>query len=286
MARCFVNGVCIFTLKMMGCKLLSGYLGLALADVWRGLLRINLVVMLSYHEVKLRYQRSILGPLWITISMGVMVVSIGVVFGGIFKTEISEFLPFLASGLILWTFITGSIVEGCSAFISDAHLIRQIRLPYSVYVFKVFLRNFIILGHNALIIPLLYIVFDKPLNTAQFLFLPGIFLFSLNVTWIIALVALISTRYRDMQQIISSMLQVFFYISPIIWSPSLLQETDKVVILKYNPIYYLLDIVRSPVLSEFPNFNSWIICFAMFVAGSMVTLLAYNRKINQLSYWV
>ncbi len=60
--------------------------------------------MLGWQDVRQRYRRSALGPFWLTISMGVMIGTIGIVFGQIFKTPMREFLPFLAAGMILWSF--------------------------------------------------------------------------------------------------------------------------------------------------------------------------------------
>src|SRR5690606_41829114 len=101
---------------------------LAVADITGAIKRYSLVGMLGWQDVRQRYRRSALGPFWLTISMGVMIGAIGLVFGRIFGTPMSEFLPFLATGLIIWTFISSSVNEGSSAFFSVVALIEQ--LPF------------------------------------------------------------------------------------------------------------------------------------------------------------
>src|SRR3546814_9209460 len=80
----------------------KSYMRLALVDVAKTTKRYTLVGMLGWQDVRQRYRRSALGPFWLTISMGVMIATIGVVFGSIFKTPMVEFFPFLSLGLILW----------------------------------------------------------------------------------------------------------------------------------------------------------------------------------------
>src|SRR5271168_5078416 len=61
---------------------------------------------LGWMDIRLRYRRTILGPWWATLSIGAMIGSVGLVFGSIFGDEMSSYLPFFASGVIIWTLIS------------------------------------------------------------------------------------------------------------------------------------------------------------------------------------
>src|SRR5690606_38293826 len=100
-----------------------------LKDISAAIREYSLVGMLGWQDVRQRYRRSVLGPFWLTISMGIMIFTIGVVFGHIFKTPMQEFLPFLAIGLILWGFISSVITEGCMGFIAAEGIIKQLPIP-------------------------------------------------------------------------------------------------------------------------------------------------------------
>lgn len=121
---------------------------LALADLTEGLARWRLWGLLAWQDIKQRYRRSSLGPFWLTISMGVMIGTLGVLYGKLFKMAIQEYLPFLCLGLLTWTFISTSILEGCTVFIASESVIKQIKLPLSSHVYRLVWRNLIILGHN------------------------------------------------------------------------------------------------------------------------------------------
>src|SRR5438445_6358042 len=92
----------------------KSFAAVAIADITAAVKRYPLVGMLGWQDVRQRYRRSALGPFWLTISMGVMIGTIGLVFGQIFNSPMREFLPFLAIGMILWTFISSVVTEGCA----------------------------------------------------------------------------------------------------------------------------------------------------------------------------
>lgn len=89
---------------------------LGVRDVLVSLKEIRLPLFLAKADIRQRYRRSTLGPFWITISTAVMVACIGLIFGRLFKSPMSEFLPFLTLGLILWNFISASLVEATTVF--------------------------------------------------------------------------------------------------------------------------------------------------------------------------
>src|SRR5947208_84479 len=95
----------------------------AVADITAAFGKFSFVGMLGWQDVRQRYRRSALGPFWLTISMGVMIGTIGLVFGQIFNSPMKEYLPFLTVGMILWTFISAVLLEGCSGFIAAEGII-------------------------------------------------------------------------------------------------------------------------------------------------------------------
>lgn len=258
----------------------------AIQDVLLALHRADLAGTLGWQDIKQRYRRSKLGPFWLTISMGVMIGALGLVFGGIFNTPMRDFLPFLAIGIVLWTFILTVITEGCTAFISSDAVIKQLPLPLFLHVMRVIWRNVVILGHNVVIIPLLFLIFLRPLGMVSLLAIPGFLLSTLTLTWVALLVGILCTRYRDLTQIVTSVLQIVFYITPIIWMPSMLSERHGYVYLDINPFYHLIEVIRAPLLGSAPTMTSWLVSIGMAVVGWIVTLSVYGKYKNRISYWL
>lgn len=246
----------------------------------------SLARLLGVHDILSRYRRSVIGPFWITISMGVMIACIGLVFGGIFRTPMDEYLPFLAAGIILWTFITGTINEGCTAFVSAEGMIKQLPTPMFVHVLRVVWRNMLMLAHHIVILPAVLLVMGKSVSLIALLAIPGFMLVVLCLSWSAFFFAIVCTRYRDLPQIVSSMLQVGFYFTPIIWMPALLPERLGAAILVWNPFYHALELLRAPLLGSAPAMTSWLVVGAITILGWGLTLLLFARVKHRIAYWL
>ncbi|MDP4589678.1 MAG: ABC transporter permease, partial [Burkholderiaceae bacterium] len=153
-------------------------------------------------------------------------------------------------------------------------------------VMRVIWRNAVILAHNVVIIPILFLVFLKPLGLVAFLAIPGLLLSTLTLAWVALLAGVLCTRYRDLTQIVASVLQIAFYITPIIWMPSLLSGRRSFVFLEMNPFYHLIEVVRAPLLGSAPTMTNWAVSIGLAVVGWIVTLWVYGKYKNRISYWL
>lgn len=251
----------------------------ALKDIW-------LPIYLAHSDIRQRYRRSSLGPFWITISTGVMIACIGLIFGKLFKSPIQDFLPFLAAGLIIWGFISTTVTEATTVFISAESIIRQLPIPIFSHVIRMVARNFYIFLHNIVIFPLVLIIVQRPLNFNGLFFIPGIVVLTLNLLWISLLIGIICTRYRDLGQVVGSLLQIAFYVTPIIWLPNLLPEKTGVMILDPNPFYHLIEIVRAPLMGASPSISNWLVACSLFTFGTFLTVLFFNKYRSRIAYWL
>ncbi|HWK61396.1 MAG TPA: ABC transporter permease [Eoetvoesiella sp.] len=258
----------------------------AWTDIAAAMRRYPLVGMLGWQDVRQRYRRSTLGPFWLTVSMGVMIGAIGVVFGSIFNTPMTEFLPFLAAGLILWGFISSVVTEGCTGFIEAEGIIKELPLPLFLHILRMIWRNTLILGHNLVIFPLVLLAVGKWPNWAMLACIPGFLLVVVNLAWVALLVAMLCARYRDLPQIIASVLQVVFYLTPVMWMPSLMPKRVGPLLLNLNPIYHLLELVRAPLLDQTPSALNWGVAIGMAVIGWGMTLAVYGRYRHRIAYWL
>lgn len=257
-----------------------------LTDLVASIKNIKLALFLAKADIRQRYRRSLLGPFWITLSTAILIGTIGFIFGNIFHSAKKEFLPYLSSGLIIWTFIASSINEATHVFPSNEGIIRQLPIPLFTHVMRMIARNFYIFCHNIVIFPLVCFFCHFPLTPTIFFALLGLILLMLNLGWLTLLVAIVCTRYRDLSQIVSSLLQVFFYVTPIIWLPNLMTERVGNFVLMINPFFHLIQSVREPFLGSFPTFSNIAFCLIMAVFGWTLTITFYEKYRNRIPYWL
>ncbi|MBF5012909.1 ABC transporter permease [Burkholderia pseudomultivorans] len=259
-------------------------LNLALTDLKQSIESWRLWTLLGWLEIRQRYARSRVGPFWLTISMGVMIASIGIVYGTLFGQKMSEYLPFLAVSLVVWNVFAQTIQEGSLAYINSSAYIRQASTPKLIYVFQVMWRNLIVLSHNFVIVVVLFAIFGVKNWEVVPLFIPAMLVYLANALWISMLAGLLSARFRDLPQIIAALVQVAFYVTPVIYKPSALSRFTFIV--EFNPLAYLIELVRTPLIGEAPTLMMWGVTIGMALVGLPFALLLTGRYLKRIPYWV
>jgi ABC-type polysaccharide/polyol phosphate export permease len=117
-----------------------------------------------------------------------------------------------------------------------------------------------------------------------FLAIPGLVLVIVNVTWVAATLAIVSTRYRDIQPIVGTVVQLMMFATPIMWTVGSLGNAT--IVAEVNPIYHLIEIVRSPMLGAAPELLSWLVACGLAVAGSVLATFLLVRKSRRIVFWL
>jgi ABC-type polysaccharide/polyol phosphate export permease len=257
---------------------------IAVAEIVDGFRNWRAWTILGWDDIRQRYRRSILGPFWITLSMGIFILVLGVIYGRLFHMDLSTYMPYLCVGYIVWGFISTVTNDSCGAFHDGARIIKQIKLPFMTYVFRVIYRSFIVFLHTIVIFIPVAIYFKVMPSWNMLLAIPGLFLVVVNATWVAATLAIVSTRYRDVQPIIGTVIQLMMFVTPIMWTVSSLGSAT--IVAEVNPIYHLIEIVRSPMLGTAPELRSWLIAGALAAIGSLLATSLVLGKSWRIVFWL
>lgn len=241
---------------------------------------------LAWIDTTLRYRRTVLGPWWVTLSTGVMIGSVGVVWGAIFNMNLATYMPYFASGIILWTLISGSLIEGCNVFTQAASLIKSVPVPLMTHVYRMLARQMIILAHNVLLIALLWLIFEWPLGWSVLLAVPGLIIVTTALIGGVLAFGILCTRFRDVPQVVSAILQLLFLLTPIMWTADSVRGKAVSILLDINPFYYLLEIVREPLLGRTPEGYMWVVAGGFAIASFLIGHTLYGRFRHRVAYWL
>jgi len=256
----------------------------AVADMLEGLKLWELWCSLGWHDIRQRYRRSIVGPFWLTLSMGIMVGGLAYLYAGLFGQDVESYLPYVATGIIIFTMISSLAAEGSTVFIGSAALILQLRAPLSIYVYQMLWRNLLIFANNISIYALILLFVKIDLGWNFFLAFAGLFLVLLNGFWVGLTLGGLSARFRDVPLIVGSVMQVAFFLTPIFWTPSSLP--NRALFVNLNPFYYLIEIIRMPLLGKTPPLSIWLVVIGFNCVGAVVATLFYGRYRGRIAYWV
>lgn len=218
------------------------------SDWWEGTRRTDIWWTLAWFDVVLRYRRSMLGPLWLTLSMGAMIGGMGPLYSSLFGTELSKFFPHLALGIIFWGFFSSVVTESCNAFVGSSNYLKQGYFPISLFVWRSLARNLIQFAHQIVLYIPVALWAGISLSWSVMLVIPAMAIAIVNAHALGLLLGLICTRFRDVTQIVTSVMQMLMFLTPVFWLPESLPNRAQYIL--WNPFAQMLDLLRTPLMGS------------------------------------
>jgi lipopolysaccharide transport system permease protein len=258
--------------------------GRALGDVREAATLWRLCWTLGWLDIKLRYRGSMLGPFWLTLSTGIMVGALGVLYSTLFHTNLHEYLPFLSLSIVLWNYLSAVVSEACTAFTEAEAVIRAVRMPFFVFAVRVVIRNLIVLGHNIVVIVAVFAVLNAWPGPIVLFMLPGLALWVIDALALVMLLGCFCARFRDIQPIVVSVMQIAFFMTPVIWQPK--QLGPIVRLLPLNPFFDLLEVVRAPLLGTLPTPLTWAGALLCSLGLCAISWAFFARARGRVAFWL
>jgi lipopolysaccharide transport system permease protein len=253
-------------------------------DWWLGTSRIGVWWPLAWFDIKLRYRRSMLGPWWITISMGMMLMGMGPLYAVLFNIPVKNFFPSITLGLIFWMFISSSINDSCTVFIAASSYLKHSDSPISLFVWRLLARNAIQTAHQFVLFIPVAILTGLNFGPSSLLFIPGLAILVVNLHAIAISLGIICARFRDVAQIVASAVTFLMFLTPVVWVPESLPERAKFVL--NNPFAQFLALVREPLLGKVCGPEVWGAAIAWTVVNVLIAMAIFKWKRRQVVYWV
>jgi ABC-2 type transport system permease protein len=276
-----------FSMKSLSLQADGSSFSDAIDDIIGALRHFSNWFFLAVTAVRLRYRRSILGPLWITLTTAIFIFFIGYLYSGIIATNFNDYLLNLALGWILWHFISDSLLQGAQTFLQASRVIQNSNIPKFAFVLKTVLTNLIVFSNAMLIPALVFVVTGVPFSLATFLVIPAFVLIVLSAVWASTLFGVICARYRDLYPLLQAVVRVLFFMTPILWSPDMLAPgSTRRLVTDLNPLAHYIAIWRKPLMGEYPDAISWLVTIGCTISGLCVAFVVFALCRRRLVFWV
>ena len=260
------------------------HLSRALADLGDGLHAWRLAWALARLDLRNRYRGSVIGPFWMTLSTAVMLLGLGFLYARLFGMTLEDYLPHLAVSLITWNVIAALVMEACTSLTSAEGVIRQLRLPYTVHALRCVFRNLLTAAHSLPLVLIVFLVLDRWPGAEVFLVVPGLLLLAVNALAIALFLGMLCARFRDIGPIVNSVMQLAFFMTPVIWKPELAGDWKPFLIL--NPFYALLETVRGPLVEGGGPLLAWVAAIAYTALIALLAFAFFVRFRGRVAFWV
>lgn len=256
----------------------------AMEDITESLHRFDLIVYLAISDLRSRYRRTVLGPFWFTLNTLVASVGLGLLWSELLNIDRVTFMPSITVGMIVWSFISGIIVDSTTLYSTQSTVIRNINLPLSIWPAQLVSRHLINLAHTAPVFLVLAYALRFPLTKIAWLALPGLLLVSLNMLWLSLLLGMLGARFRDLGHLVVSLMPLIMLVSPVFYRPNFLPFSENIMWL--NPFSHFIELVRYPLLGSPPPLFVVKTNLLLFAIGTILTLWIFNRKHHRISFWL
>lgn len=232
----------------------------------------------------MRYKRSVLGPFWISLSLAALVLGLALLYGAIFQQEFKSYVTFLLAGLVVWFHLSTMITESTGLLQeSEAHL-RSVPIRTPVLAARMVARNVVIFAHNLVVVLVLMLYFQTPPTPALAMVIPGFFVVTLLGFFAAQVLAPLCLRFRDISQIIANGVQLAFFVTPIIWPPN--QGRVSELIVHANPFFHLIELVRAPLLGNFPTMANWVVSLSLVGGFAIAAVIVGAMSRKRLFLWL
>lgn len=256
----------------------------AAREWWLGTSSAQTWLTLAWYDTVLRYRKSLLGPLWITASLGVMLLGMGPLYSLVFGVPLAAYFPYVTLGIVFWRFISTTVTEGCSVITGAARYMKQGQIPLSLFTWRLVARHVIHTAHDMLVFVPVAIWFGIAPGWQALAFLPAFLLVTILLQATVTVIGIACARFSDLTQVVVSVMQMLMFLTPVFWLPE--GGVSRSRVLSYNPLYYPLELLRRPLLGEAVPAEFWWRSAALGAAACALALVVVALKRRQLVYWV
>ncbi|KRA57523.1 hypothetical protein ASD89_07640 [Caulobacter sp. Root656] len=240
--------------------------------------------LMANQDISLRYRRSLLGPFWISLAMATLILGLGLLYSQIFHQPFKEYVSYIAAGLVVWTLLSGLLLESCNVVMeADTHL-RALPLPLSLFASRMVFRNVIIFGHNLLVVLVMLLIFQHTISPLILLALPGLLVITTFGFAVALVLGPLSARFRDIPQIMASLVQLAFFLTPIFWKAGQLRANNPAII--FNPLFHFVELIRQPLLGHTPTAINWGVALGVTAGALALAVVVQALTRRKLFLWL
>ncbi|HQZ11572.1 MAG TPA: ABC transporter permease [Devosia sp.] len=252
----------------------------ALADISEGLRLRRVWVALANEGIGDQHRRTTLGPLWLLINY--------LAFAGTFIFIFNHgntgpgYVAYVATGLLVWFFIMEVVTTSVTLFVREESFIKGTTLPLSVYVFRDTLQAVIRDGYALAGCIALLLIGGVAIGTGWLWSAVGLLVILLAAPAFTTVFAFLGVFFPDSQFIVSNLMRVGMFITPVFWAPSGrggIQEAAYV----YNPFTYFLEIVRGPIMTGQPSLHALGFCVLLTIGLWVAAFLLLGKFRRQVA---
>ncbi len=239
-------------------------------------------VKFGISDFRMQYRKTFVGPFWPLLLALVWAAGLGLVFRAMSSDE-PHYFAYVVVGISTFGFISSCINSG-KVFYANANFLLSINNPLYTHVIRMWAKHvcFYLMQLAAYFVAYYFSAIE--LEWTVLLVIPALIILSFTSVWVVFLIGIIVTRFRDIENLMQALMRFLFFTSPVFWSPG--RGTTREVLSTYNPVSYFLAIIREPLLGREPTLFDWGVTLSICIVGAIITFVLYHKVKNKLVFWL
>ena len=239
--------------------------------------------LLGWYDFVLSYRRTILGPLWQIVQVVVWSAGLALVFGPLHEDE-PLYVPYLVVGMTVWNLLSGALTRGAAVFVSSSGLILNVPVRLILHVVRLWSNLVVRFVLQAVVfIPLLF-WFQLAYEVRVLEALIAVLVLCAILFPTILVLGYVGVYFRDFEHVVAVGMRFLFFLTPVFWMPQAGQI--QAVFIKFNPLYYPLEMVRRPLLGNEVGVDVWLAVVAIFCSISAISWMVHKKFAGKVSTWL
>ncbi len=234
------------------------------------------ILALAGRDFKLKYQQSVLGPLWLLLQPLALLLAFLVAFRGHAHVGSEPYTVFALVGLSAWSFFQASMTIGTAAMITNLNFVRYTPSPRSAFPLAATLASlpsFAVVAVSAIV----GAAVTGHLSPRVLLLPVGLLWLLILTAGVIGISSALAVRYRDVVSALPLVLQVGVFVAPVGYSLSGLPATARIIV-ECNPLTGLIEAMRWMVLSGYhPSVASMVISAGLSMGLALAGWRIFSR---------
>jgi len=239
----------------------------------------------AWLDMKCQYRRSKIGPFWETINVTVMILGLAIVLSGLFGGNAGDLIGYIGLGIIIWSAISGLVLDGCVTFVRNANHILTSNISVDLYVGRTVFKALITFGHHIVLYLAGLAIGFVPISWTSLLAILGVAILFINGFWLVIMLALVCARFRDVELIVRNLLQLAFLMTPVFWNYHQIAPHRRFII-DYNVLFHFIEVIRLPLLGELPSGHTYLAVLMTTLLGYLGATLTFYKMRRRLAFFI
>ena len=246
----------------------------------------ELIWALTLKELKIRYKRSVLGFLWALLNPMLQCLVLTVVFSTLMQMKIEHYAIFILSMILPWTFFAQSLSYSAESIVGNGDLIKKVNVPKAVFPMAAVASNMVNFLLSLIPLAVIVVAMGHPFHVTWLLLPVPILALTIFTTGATFFFATANVFYRDVAHILQVLLQIWFYVTPILYSVDFFPPSYR-WIFRLNPLIFVMNDFRMSVYwGQLPSANSVIASFVCAFLAFVIGFAIFKRYQDSFVYYV